>query len=124
MQSILIFIHIVVCILIIISILMQSSKGGGLSGAFGGAGAGMNAAFGGRGAGNFLTKATTTLAIIFMVGIILQVFISKNMATNQGSAVQDALRQTSTTSPAANLPGVPVQTTDQPTTTNPDTTGS
>ncbi len=124
LQSILIFIHIVVCILMVVTVLMQASKGGGLSGAFGGAGQGMNAAFGGRGAGTFLTKATTTLAIIFMVGAILQVFVSKNMATNQQSLIQQELGQQTApaTSPAANIPGVPVTTGDQSTTTNPDTT--
>ncbi|MCP4726692.1 MAG: preprotein translocase subunit SecG [bacterium] len=124
MQAILIFIHIVVCILMIVTVLMQASKGGGLSGAFGGAGGGMNAAFGGRGAGTFLTKATTILAIIFMVGAILQVFVSKNMSTAQRSLIQQELNQqpAATTSPAANIPGVPVTTGDQSTTTNPDTT--
>jgi len=48
---------------------MQSSKGEGLAGsAFGGGGGGLSGAvFGGRGAATFLSKATTYLAVLFML---------------------------------------------------------
>ncbi len=58
--------HTIVCIMLIIVILMQSSKGEGLAGAFGG-GALSGAVFGGRGAAGFLSKATSVLAIVFMI---------------------------------------------------------
>ena len=48
----------------ICAILLQSGRGGGLAG-LGGAAAGQ--VFGGRGAGNFLTKLTTTAAIVFFL---------------------------------------------------------
>lgn len=59
-------IHIVVCAGLIVVVLLQSGKGGGLAGAFGGAG-GVGAVFGGQAAATFLTKATRYLAIAFMV---------------------------------------------------------
>ncbi|MGD8822971.1 MAG: preprotein translocase subunit SecG [Anaerolineales bacterium] len=59
--------HVLVCIALVIVVLMQSSKGEGLAGsAFGGGGV-SGAVFGGRGAASFLSKATTVLAIVFMI---------------------------------------------------------
>ena len=59
--------HVIVCVALIIVVLLQSSKGEGLAGsAFGGSGI-SGAVFGGRGAASFLSKATTVLAIVFMI---------------------------------------------------------
>jgi len=56
------------CILLPIIILLQDSKGEGLSSsAFGGAGGSMQSVLGGQGAATFLSKVTTWLAIGFMV---------------------------------------------------------
>ncbi len=56
------------CILLPIVILLQDSKGEGLSSsAFGGAGSSMQSVLGGQGAATFLSKVTTWLAIGFMV---------------------------------------------------------
>jgi len=66
MFTVILGIHIVVCAGLIVVVLLQSGKGGGLAGAFGGAG-GVGAVFGGQAAATFLTKATRYLAIGFMV---------------------------------------------------------
>jgi preprotein translocase subunit SecG len=68
-------VHILICISLILVVLMQSSKGEGLAGsAFGG---GLSSAvFGGRGAATFLSKATTGLAVAFMVMCILLAYMS------------------------------------------------
>jgi len=58
--------HILVCFSLILVVLLQSGKGGGLSGAFGGMGGSGQALFGGRGAATFLSKATTVLGVTFM----------------------------------------------------------
>ena len=56
------------CILLPVIILLQDSKGEGLSSsAFGGAGGSMQSVLGGQGAATFLSKVTTWLAIGFMV---------------------------------------------------------
>ncbi len=65
MLAALTFLHIVVCVLLIAVVLLQKSKGDGLSGAFGGGGA-LTASFGNRGAATLLSKATTVLAVLFM----------------------------------------------------------
>ena len=62
----LIFVHVIVSLSLIVSVLLQSSKGGGLAGTFGGSGI-SGGVFGGRGAAPFLTKATTVCAILFML---------------------------------------------------------
>ncbi len=71
--------HVIVCIGLILVVLMQSSKGEGLAGsAFGGGGGGGlgGAVFGGRGAASFLAKATSVLAILFMVNSIALAYMS------------------------------------------------
>ena len=54
-----------VCIILVLTILLQDSKGGGLSSAFGASE--VQSVLGGRGAATFLTKLTTWAAIGFMV---------------------------------------------------------
>src|SRR5258705_5351023 len=69
-------VHIVACIGLMISILLQSGKGGGLAGAFGGGSS--QTLFGGRGAAGFLSRATTGLAgILFGASITLGVSSSR-----------------------------------------------
>ncbi|MFH1701639.1 MAG: preprotein translocase subunit SecG [Candidatus Zixiibacteriota bacterium] len=69
MFALFIVIHVIICVLLVIVVLMQSSKGEGLAGAFGG-GALSGAVFGGRGAASFLSKATTFLAVFFMISCL------------------------------------------------------
>lgn len=78
MFSIWVVFHVIVCIALVIVVLLQSSKGEGLAGsAFGGGGGGMSGAvFGGRGAASFLSKATSVLAIVFMVNCIALAYMS------------------------------------------------
>ncbi|HWR84268.1 MAG TPA: preprotein translocase subunit SecG [Candidatus Deferrimicrobium sp.] len=67
--------HVIVSVCLILVVLMQSAKGEGLAGtAFGGALSG--AVFGGRGAATFLSKATTILAVLFMLNCGALAFLS------------------------------------------------
>jgi preprotein translocase subunit SecG len=69
--------HVLICIALVIVVLLQSAKGEGLAGsAFGGGGGVGSAVFGGRGAAGFLSKATTVLAIVFMVNCGALAFMS------------------------------------------------
>jgi preprotein translocase subunit SecG len=63
--SLLVAIHVLVCIILIIAVLLQSGKAADLAGAFGGVGS--QTAFGPRGAATLLGKITTIGAIIFML---------------------------------------------------------
>lgn len=100
--------HLMVCILLTVVILMQSSKGGGLAGAFGGQGGNMGAVFGGRGAGSFLSKATIVLATIFMLGSIAQGLLKREVGDNRSLIQQDAQQQGSASSAADLLPRLPI----------------
>ena len=104
MTAILMFLFIMVCFGLILVILLQSSKGGGLSGAFGGGG-GAGAVFGGRGAGNFLTKTTGGLAIAFLGIALLLSFLNRGGGESQSLVGQEQQKRGSV--PAANLPFVP-----------------
>jgi len=70
----LLFLHVVVSIALVVIILIQSGKGGGLAGTFGGSGV-TGGVFGGRGAAPFLVKATTVLAVVFMLTAISLNFV-------------------------------------------------
>ena len=104
MTAILMFLFVLVCFGLILVILLQSSKGGGLGGAFGGGG-GMGAVFGGRGAGDFLSKTTGWLAVGFLGIALLLSFLSRGGGESQGLVGQEQQKIGSV--PAANLPFVP-----------------
>jgi preprotein translocase subunit SecG len=65
-------IHVLVCVFLILVVLLQQGKGGGL-GAMGGATAQV---FGGRGAGNFMTRLTAICATIFMITSMSLAYLS------------------------------------------------
>lgn len=64
-------VHVLICALLVLAVLLQAGKGGGLAGSIGG-GLSSSSVLGGRTASTFLTKATTILATAFMVSCLLQ----------------------------------------------------
>jgi preprotein translocase subunit SecG len=69
-------IHVLICIFLIIVVLLQSGRGADVAAAFGGMGS--QTAFGPRGSATVLTRATTWLAILFMItSITLSIFASR-----------------------------------------------
>ena len=67
-------IHVLVCLVLVASILVQQGKGASMGAAFGTAGS--QTVFGSAGAGNFLTKVTSTCAIIFFSTSLLLAYRS------------------------------------------------
>ncbi len=67
LHSLLVVIHILVCIVLSAVVLLQSSKGGGLAGAFGGGGGAPQQLLGSRGMTTLLHKLTIYLAVAFFV---------------------------------------------------------
>jgi preprotein translocase subunit SecG len=102
MLTFLVIIFVIACFAMIISILLQASKGQGLAGTFGGAGT--SAVFGGRGAGNFLSKSTAVLAVAYMVLCLLIGYFYKQ----QGESVRDSLIQQESGQQAAPASAVPL----------------
>jgi preprotein translocase subunit SecG len=68
-------VHISVCLFLMLVVLLQQGKGGGMGAAFGG---GAQQVFGGRGAGNILTRATAVCAGIFMLTSVSLAYVSSS----------------------------------------------
>jgi preprotein translocase subunit SecG len=111
-------IHVLICLALIIVVLLQSSKGEGLAGAFGGGGL-SGAVFGGRGAATFLSKATSVLAICFMVSsltlAVISIYIRGGGGANTG-VIENLKTNTSQpiSTPSSTLPGETQQGTTPP----------
>ena len=118
-----IILFIFVSLMLILLILIQKGRGGGLSGAFGGAGG--NTAFGAK-TGDVLTWATS---IIFAVFVLLAITLNllanyKHANTSNGliaPVAAETATDTPTTAPSAagapdmpNTPAVPVEPTTKP----------
>lgn len=74
MEIIITLIHVVVCIALIFIVLLQKGKGADMGAAFGGS---SQAVFGGAGASSFLSKVTTTAAVVFMITSLLLATLGK-----------------------------------------------
>ena len=69
-------IHIMMCVLLVLIVLLQTSKGADIGAAFGGGSS--QTLFGSAGPGGFLTKITTGVAIIFMITSIGLAYFSSH----------------------------------------------
>jgi preprotein translocase subunit SecG len=101
-ETLLTVVHVLVCVCLILVVLLQSGRAADLAGAFGGAGS--QTAFGPRGAATFLSRATSVLAIVFMLTSLgLAVYASRTGKT--GSVLEQtpppAQQQTAPTEPPA-----------------------
>ncbi len=84
---------VLVAIVLMLVVLVQSSKGGGLAGTFGGSDASMM--FGVRRTADFLIKITTALATILLVfSLVTNVIINKGSGTQESIIQQNSGRQT------------------------------
>ena len=84
------FLFVPICVVLTLIILLQDSKGEGLSSsAFGGAE--MQSVLGGRGAATFLSKLTTWLAIAFMV---VSLFLMRFYGEGTGGALAPIEQET------------------------------
>lgn len=68
--------HVLVCLFLVLVILIQPGKSGGLGAALGGAGA--QQVFGGRGAGTFLSKVTWGCAVTFFLTSMTLAYMSSS----------------------------------------------
>jgi len=82
MSILLIILHVIVCIAIIMIVLLQTGKGADIGAAFGGGSS--QTLFGSTGASTFLSKATTVVAVIFMITSLSLAYISSH---KKGSSV-------------------------------------
>lgn len=97
--SVILSIHVLACVLVIFAVLMQSGKGAGFSGIFGGGGS--DAVFSAPSGSNFFRKVTSGLAIAFFVSSLLLTYLGSR------KGIQTVTRQISypvTTTTATSAP--------------------
>ena len=110
--------HIIVCFFMILVILIQPGKSGGLGAALGGAGA--QQVFGGRGAGTFLSKLTWICAITFFFTSMTLAYMSSSgddtlkeraereaQAASEAAAAEKAATETAAGAQAPAEPSAP-----------------
>ena len=94
MTTLLVIIHVIVCLALIMIVLLQTGKGADMGAAFGGGGS--QTLFGATGASTFLTKATTAAAIIFMLTSLILAYKAGNRSAGSILTDQPAQEQTTT----------------------------
>ena len=81
MQTLILTLHIIVCVLLVILILLQSGKEG-MGVIFGG---GNTSVFGSSGAGGILAKLTTLMAIIFVITSLSYTYVTSARPSNEST---------------------------------------
>jgi preprotein translocase subunit SecG len=91
MGTVLLVIHLMVCIFLVACILMQRSSGGALDGLGGGSGA--SSFLSARGTGNLLTRTTAVLATLLFITSISLAMYYRGMAKQSTSLVEKAAQE-------------------------------
>ena len=93
MFTLVVIIHVVTCFLLVCTVLLQKGKGAEIGAVFGGS----EAIFGPAGPTTFLGKATSVLAVVFMLTSITLTY----MASHRGSAsVMEGVKATAPAPPS------------------------
>lgn len=113
--TVLIILHLFVCVFLIFIVLIQSSKGAELGAAFGGSN---QTLFGSRGAATFMNKLTTGTAVAFMLTSLLLAVLSFNRGsvmpeTTAPQAIPDRPTADAPTGPIGDQPS-PAESTPAP----------
>ena len=86
------------CLLLLLVVLLQQGKGGDMASAFGGGGS--QTAFGARAGATVLTRATSVLGVLFMLGAIVIGIIGRQGPGSIMSGVGGPAPQTTVPAPA------------------------
>jgi preprotein translocase subunit SecG len=101
--GLLLVIQVLISVFLVIVILLQSSKGGGLAGIAGGLTS--STVFGGRSAANFLTKATTILSTLFFINCLGMAALTAHTDAELSVTQQAVRAETPENSPVPQIPG-------------------
>jgi len=93
LYNLLIGLHVLICIVLAMVVLLQSSKGGGLAGAFGGAGGAPQQLLGSRGMTTLLHKMTIYLAVAFFISSFTLFMMDPGAAPARSGIVGEAARE-------------------------------
>ena len=118
LSAVLSTVYIVICLLLLMVVLLQQGKGGDIASAVGGGGSSQTA-FGARAGATVLTRATTVLGTLFLLGALVLSIVGQR---GPGSVVggvsapapapapqQAAPAATKPAAPATTTPAAPVQ---------------
>ena len=109
MYTLLITISIIISVLLVIVILLQASKGDGLSGTIGGGAGGFGTVFGARRTADFLSKATWWLGgSLLVLAIVINLFFLPGQSS---SAERESIIQNSGSQTVPSTTTLPQQTT-------------
>jgi preprotein translocase subunit SecG len=107
--TLILIVHLLVCVILVLMILLQSGKGADIGAVFGGGSS--NTVFGSTGAATFLSKVTIGAAVTFMcTSIILTYFsgksvsVEKSIMTEQQAQPSQAPTGSEPTAPAKETP--------------------
>jgi preprotein translocase subunit SecG len=93
MYFLLIILFVLVSFSMVVVILLQAGKGKGLAGSIGG-GIGGSSIFGGRGAADFLSKATTWIAALYMIfAVLIGIMYRSSAEEEQKSLIQQQVEE-------------------------------
>ncbi len=112
MYTLLITISIIISVLLVIVVLLQASKGDGLSGTIGGGAGGFGTVFGARRTADFLSKATWWLGgSLLVLSIVINLFFLPGQSTSgeRESIIQRSGNQTVPTTPTLPQPTTPTE---------------
>ena len=104
MQTLILVLHIVVCVLLVILVLLQSGKEG-MGVIFGG---GNTSVFGSTGAGGLLAKLTAFVAVIFVGTSLAYTYTTSEHVTDESAVLNVRIEE-----PAPAMPASPVPATNE-----------
>ena len=115
MQSLILTLHIVVCVLLVILILLQSGKEG-MGVIFGG---GNSSVFGSTGAGGILVKLTTLMALIFVVTSLSYTYVTSSHSEKESTILDVQIESPAKAQDAAGAAAVPAEPKPEPSAASP-----
>ncbi len=104
LHTLLVIIHVLICLVLATVVLLQSSKGGGLAGAFGGAGGAPQQLLGSKGMTTLLHKLTIYCAVGFFTTSFLLFVTDGRNSTSSHSIVGEAAQKGELTVPVTENP--------------------
>ena len=105
MRLIIVFIHLAVCIALIMIVLLQKGKGASMGAAFGGS---SQTVFGSAGASSFLQKVTVAAAVVFMLtSLTLALLFGRGASTSVMRGVSTPMEAPATQQTEGAFPAAP-----------------
>ncbi|RRD70075.1 MULTISPECIES: preprotein translocase subunit SecG [unclassified Desulfovibrio] len=101
MQTLILTLHIIVCVLLVILVLLQAGKEG-MGVIFGG---GNSSVFGSGGAGGILAKLTTLMAVIFVITSLSYTYVSSSRSGGESAILDVKIEDSMPAIPPVTPPG-------------------